>query len=520
MMSFHPYGTRWTTLRRREFIASAAGVAALLATRLRADTVGTAPIPATMPAVDWSGKPISLAGADVKELRARLGGGVLIAQDPEWQSARRIWNGAFDRKPALIARCRNTADVAAAVQFAHANKLLTAVRSGGHSLSGQSSVDGGIMIDLAPMRGIRIDAGARTASAEGGVLLGELDAACQAQGLVTTLGTAADTGIAGLTVGGGQGRLMRKFGLTCDNVRVFELVTADGKVLNVSAQENPDLFWGLRGGGGNFGIVTRFEYQLHPLAHPVIAGSRVYPLAQTATVLAAARDLLKGASDELSLSAGIANIQPDTAPIQGGHYAAIEFIHCGTEADAAKALAQLDRLGKPLVDDIKPKPYVQAQLGPSGAAPPALPPGLGVYVRSGFLNDLPEGLISEFIRVAKAAPPWWDGIYFGWLSGAVERVAPTATAYWNRGAQFEFILSAVWTDHSQDAANVALMEKTWEPMQPYTRGYYVNTEPSATEQRLRATYGDNYARLVALKNRYDPDNLFRRNANIRPTGKA
>ncbi|HXC59517.1 MAG TPA: FAD-binding oxidoreductase [Steroidobacteraceae bacterium] len=520
MMSFHPYGTRWPTVRRREFITSAAGLATLLAAQGRAASVGTAPIPAAIPAVDWSGKPITLAGADVKDLRARLGGGVLIAQDPEWQSARKIWNGAFDRKPALIARCRNTADVVAAVQFAHANKLLTAVRSGGHSISGQSSVDGGIMIDLSLMRGIRVDAKAKTASVDGGVLLGELDAACQAQGLVTTLGTAADTGIAGLTLGGGQGRLMRKFGLTCDNVRGLELVTADGKVLNVSAQQNPDLFWALRGGGGNFGIVTRFEYQLHALAHPVIAGSRVYALDQTATVLGAVRDMIRGSSDELCLSSGISNMPAGTSPLPGGHYPTIEFIHCGTAADAAKALAQLDKLGKPLLDDIVSKPYVKAQLGASGAAPPALPPGLGVYVRSGFLNEMPDALIGEFIRVAKAAPAWWDGIYFGWQSGAVERVAPTATAYWNRGSQFEFILSAVWTDHTQDAANVALMEKTWEPMQPYTRGYYVNTEPSATEQRLRATYGDNYSRLVAIKNRYDPDNLFRRNANIRPTGKA
>jgi FAD/FMN-containing dehydrogenase len=229
-------------------------------------------------ALGLSGKQVTLSAADIKDLRAGFNGVLLLPQDAGYDQARRIWNGAFDRHPALIVRPANTADVARAVSFARSHGLLTAVKGGGHSVSGQSACDGGMMIDVGRMKDIQVDKSARIARAQGGVLLAELDAKSQEAGLVTPLGTASDTGIAGLTLGGGQGRLQRTWGLSCDNVRAFEIVTADGKVLQVNAQQNPDLFWALRGGGGNFGVVTNFEYQLHPLDHPVLAGHPAVPV--------------------------------------------------------------------------------------------------------------------------------------------------------------------------------------------------------------------------------------------------
>src|SRR3984885_1766530 len=290
-----------TVSGRRRFLGAAlatAGAAAastlLPATRLWADTAGTSTgvgaIPIQLAAVSLTGKPISLSQAEVKELREVLRGRLLLAGDEGYDQARRLWNGAFDRHPALIARCAGAADVVQAVNFARSHEILTAVHGGGHSLSGQSSCEGGLMIDLAPMKGIRIDPVRQTASAQAGVLLGELDRETQAFGLATTLGTASDTGIAGLTLGGGQGRLARKFGLSCDNLLSVDIVTADGKLLQASEQENADLFWGIRGGGGNFGVVTRFEYRLHPLGPKVLAGNKVYPVSQALSILQAVRE--------------------------------------------------------------------------------------------------------------------------------------------------------------------------------------------------------------------------------------
>ena len=283
-------------IARRQFLGAAATVAALLPARsLWADVAGSGVIPAEIVAVSADGKSVTLSGADLKELRAGLKGKLLLAQDAGYDDARRVWNGSIDRHPALIVRCASQEDIVRAVQFASAHSLLTAVKGGGHSLSGQSTCESGLMIDLSSMRHIEVDQAKRRARAEPGVLLAQLDGECQAAGLVTPLGTAADTGIAGLTLGGGQGRLMRKLGLSCDNVESFGLVTADGKARKVSASENPDLYWALRGGGGNYGVVSAFEYRLHPLAHPVLAGGRVYPFAQARAVVMGVAELAASA---------------------------------------------------------------------------------------------------------------------------------------------------------------------------------------------------------------------------------
>jgi FAD/FMN-containing dehydrogenase len=517
MSAFPPFAFSGSKFSRRGFIGGAAAIAAALPSApLWAEvSSGTGDVVA----IGLSGKQVTLTAADIKDLRASFSGQLLLAQDGGYDQARRVWNGAFDRHPALIARAANTADVAKAVSFAHSHGLLTAVKGGGHSISGQSTCDGGMMIDVGQMKDVQIDQAKRIARAQGGVLLAEFDSKTQALGLVTPLGTAADTGIAGLTLGGGQGRLQRTLGLSCDNVRGYEIVTADGKVLQVSAKQNPELFWALRGGGGNFGVVTNFEYQLHPLEHPVLAGTRLYAYDQARSVLNALFDLGSKAPDELSMSGGITVMGPGS-PVPPGKYAAIEVIYSGNPADGEKLIAPLAKLGKPLLDSVSAKPYVLAQLGPTGAAPPAMPAGLGFYVKSGFLNSIPDALVTEIIHASDNAPAWYQGIGLGSLGGAISRVKPDATAYWNRMSQWDLLMFGVWADHTQDEHNAQTLRDLWKAFEPFTKGYYVNTEPSESEQRLRATYGDNYPRLVQLKNKYDPDNQFRLNANIRPQGKA
>lgn len=503
---------------RRQFIgsalAAAAATAVLPGSRLWAEAGTSETASAAIDAVNLSGGAISLSQADVKDLRASLRGQLLLANDEGYDQARRLWNGAFDRHPALIARCAGAADVVQAVNFARAHKLLTAVHSGGHSISGQSSCDRGLMIDLSPMKGIRVDPEAKSATAQAGVLLGEFDRESQAFGLATTLGTAADTGIAGLTLGGGQGRLARKFGLSCDNLLSVDIVTADGKLLHASEHENPDLFWGIRGGGGNFGIVTAFEYRLHPLGPKVLAGNRVYPFAQARSILQALREFCEKAPDEMTISASLTTAPPG---VPAGRYIAYEVVYCGALSEGERLLAPLQKLGTPLFDDIRAKTYIQAQLGLSGASPAPLPPGLNVYVKSGFLRTLPDKLLETSIERFSNAPAWVGVFGLGHLGGAMARVKPEATAYWNRLAQYDLIVNGFWVDRAQDKQNLQQGRALWEVFEPFTENYYVNTEPSADEKRLRATYGDNYPRLVQLKKKFDPMNLFRLNANIKPT---
>jgi FAD binding domain/Berberine and berberine like len=502
---------------RRQFLGSSLAAAAAAITpagRLWAGAASPAAVPDQVAAISLSGKAISLSKSEIDDFRAGLRGQLLLSGDDGYEAARKIWNGAFDRRPALIVRCTGAADVVQTVNFARSHQILTAVRSGGHSISGQSTCDGGLMIDLSPMKGIRIDPVRRSAEVQSGVLLGELDRETQAFGLATTLGTASDTGVAGLTLGGGMGRLARKFGLACDNLRSVDIVTADGKLLHASAKENSDLFWGIRGGGGNFGIVTTFDYQLHPLGPTVLAGNRVFPFNQARDVIAALLEFSAGVPDEMSISTSVTRDPPGVPP---GPYVAIEVVYCGAISDGERLLAPLGKLGKPLFDDVSAKTYVAAQQGQSGASPPALPPGLNVYVKSGFLRDFPATLIDEIVRRFRSAPPWVGDIGLGQLGGAIARVKPEATAYWNRLAKYDLLLNGAWLERSQDEQNLKAGRELWGAFEPFTKGYYVNTEPSAEEQRLRATYGDNYPRLVQLKNKYDPMNLFRLNANIKPT---
>jgi FAD/FMN-containing dehydrogenase len=499
---------------RRGFMGAGLAAATLPFGRVWADARDIE-LPEQLAATGLDGKPIAIARADIKDFRASLRGQLLLAGDEGYEQARKIWNGAFDRHPALIARCAGSEDVVKAVNFARAHAILTAVRGGGHSISGQSSCDGGLMIDLAPMKEIRVDAARKTAQAQAGVLLGDFDRETQAVGLVTTLGTAADTGIAGLTLGGGLGRLQKKYGLACDNLISADIVTADGKSLHVNERENADLFWAIRGGGGNFGIVTRFEYRLHEFGPNLLAGNRAFPISQARAIIPALLEMMGKADDDLSYTFGLSKEPPPGQP--AGNYIEMEMIYTGDLGKSDRVLASLDKLGKPAFDDVAVKPYVKAQLGVSGAAPRSLPPGLHIYSKSGFVYGDTHKLIDEMLRQFEASPPNIGDMGIGPMDGAVSRVKPEDTAFWNRKASYMLMLHGAWMDASQDAANVEAGRRIWQTLEPYTKGLYVNAEPSAEEQRVRTTYGDSYPRLVQLKNKYDPGNLFRLNSNIKPT---
>jgi len=499
---------------RRGFVGSALAAATLPLGRAWADA-NDVELPEQLSAIGLDGKSIAIARADIKELRASLRGQLLLAGSDGYEQARKIWNGVFDRHPALIARCADGDDVVKAVNFARSQGVLTSVRGGGHSISGQSSCEGGLMIDLAPMKDIRVDAAKLSGRAQGGVLLGDFDRESQAVGLVTTLGTASDTGIAGLTLGGGLGRLQRKFGLACDNLISADIVTADGKSLHVSARENPELFWGIRGGGGNFGVVTTFEYRLHKFGPNLLAGNRTFPVARAREVIPTLLELMAKADDDVSYTFGLTKSPPPGQP--EGAYVEMEMIYTGDLKQSNRVLVSLDKLGKPAFDDVAVKPYVRAQMGVSGAAPRSLPPGLRIYSKSGFVYGSADKLVDEMLAQFAASPAYIGDMGFSPMGGAVGRVKPDATAFWNRKSNYMVMLHGAWMDPSLDSAAVENGRHIWQALEPYTRGHYVNAEPGAEGQRLRDTYGDSYPRLVALKNKVDPTNLFRLNSNIKPT---
>lgn len=496
-------------LGRREFCA---GLAA--ATLASARTLAFAATPQGMPATGRTGKAVLLPSGDVQDLRRGMKGRLVAAGDEGYDKARAVWNGAFDRRPALVASCASPADVALAVGFARTHDLLLAVRGGGHSLSGQSTCDGGLVVDLSPMRGVEVDATRRVARVEGGVLLGELDRKCQAAGLATPAGRISHTGAAGLTLGGGFGRLTRRFGLACDNLVGADVIVADGRRVRAGPDGDAGLLWGLKGGGGNFGAVTAFEYRLHPVTPEMYGGVIVFPLEQARQVLEGWVDVMMTAPDEL-----FADISLGAAP--NGDGVMLEVCYSGPVERAAAAVAPLRRLGKPLLDALRPATYVQLQSDGDAAAAH----GQGYYERSGFVVDVPQALVDAVVDCVQGPRPAGTRILLtGECGGAFNRVAPDATAFWNRDARTTVLVQGGWADPRDQAAAEVQMQwarDAFQRLEPYTKGFYVNA--LATEdatQRIRNTYGRNFDRLVALKRQYDPGNLFQRNANIPPSAAA
>lgn len=493
-------------MRRRTFCSG--GLAALGAASIPFHRAVAADSGADIPAVGLDGRELTLKSADVDDLRAGLRGELIAAGDPDYESARRLWNPAFDRHPALIVRCAGAADVRRAVSFSATRGLLTAVRGGGHSVSGQSGCDRGIVIDVSRMRAVDVDPLAKVARVEAGALLGQLDREALAFGLATPVGTVADTGVAGLTLGGGVGRLARKFGLSCDNLRAVELVTADGQWRRVSATENPDLFWALRGGGGNFGVVTSFTFALHEVNPVMYGGDLGFPVAGARELLRNLADVVAAAPDELYV-----DIAMGTAP-QNGRWLEFDVCYCGPAGEAERVVGPLRKLGKPVKDTLAAKPYEKLQ--GSGDLRGFSP--LGAYGKGGLVYGITPALIDAMVGSTENAPT--DGLFM-WLQhqgGAISRVPPKASAYFNRGASHNVGVVNAWHMPSEDVERrTDWVRHTWSQIEPLTRGQYVNLAATDDrETRIQAAYGDNYPRLAELKRRYDPKNLFRLNANIKP----
>jgi len=450
-----------------------------------------------------------LDGVAVEGFKASLRGPLIFRDGAAYDETRKVWNGMIDRRPALIARCAGLSDVVAAVRFARSHELLVSVRGGGHNAPGVAVCEGGLMIDLAGMRGVHVDPARRTARAEGGATWADFDCETQAFGLATTGGAISHTGIGGLTLGGGLGWLAGKYGLVCDNLLSVDLVTADGTVLVASATENADLFWGLRGGGGNFGVVTSFEYQLHPVG-PVLAGPVLFPLTKAREALTVYRDFAASIPDEVNTLAALL-----TAP-DGNPVAAIAVCYNGSAEAGEKALRPVRGFGPPLADEIAPTPYCKIQK----LFDEAFVRGRRYYFKSNFTRRISDEAIETLVEHFTAAPSSLSMVYFQQLGNAANRVGATATAFSHRDALCEWGCDAVWLDAAADGANIRWAREVAEAMRPFTSGSdYVNHIGLETEEgadRIKAAYGANYERLVALKNKYDPTNLFRHNQNIKP----
>jgi FAD/FMN-containing dehydrogenase len=443
------------------------------------------------------------------EFRAGLRGQLIFPGDDSYDETRKVWNRMVDRRPALIARCAGTADVLHCVRFAREHDLLVSVRGGGHNYAGKSVCHQGLMIDLSPMKGIRVDPVGRTARAQPGLKLGEFDRETQAFGLATTLGINTDTGIAGLTLGGGYGWLGGKYGLACDNLLSVDVVTADGRVVTASAGENADLFWGVRGAGANFGIVTSFEYRLHSVG-PVLGGMAVYPMTRAREVLAFFDEFSSTCPDEVTL-VGLLLTAPDGTPA-----VAIAGCYCGPLEQGEAVLAPLRTLSSPLADLIAPKPYVEMQT----LFDEAWAPGRFYYSKSSIIRRLNEAAVEAFLDHARAMPTPLSAIAFQQLHGAASRVGASETAFPHRYDHHSFYIHPGTEDPADSQKMIRWAREGWEAVQPFAeQAIYVNGLEDAIEegeQRVREAYGSNYDRLVALKNKYDPGNFFRLNANIQP----
>jgi FAD/FMN-containing dehydrogenase len=449
----------------------------------------------------------SYASLPWQRLDDAIGGDLLLASNPRYEEARQVWNGMIDRRPAAIARVHTVDDVVAAVRFAREHGLPIAVRGGGHNAAGLAVVDDGLVVDLTEMNQVEVDAERRIARAGGGATWGDFDAATQAYGLATTGGAISMTGIGGLTLGGGLGYLMRSRGLACDNLIGATVVLADGSVVHTSETERPELLWGLRGGGGNFGIVTEFEYRLYPL-DGVYAGLLIHPRERAVEALRAYRDLTQAAPDELTTFFALLNT-PEGAPV------AAYLLASAGDADAGeRAAAPFRAFGEAIADVVAPMPYVALQQ----MLDEAFQPGPPVYWRSHFLTGLPDEAIETIVAGANAAPSQLSNVLIEHLGGAVSRVGNDDTAFDHRDAEYNFAIIAKWLDPAEAEANIAWARGLWEAMQPYARGAYVNyLGVGDAPERVRAAYSpQKYARLAALKRQYDPENVFRYNQNIPP----
>jgi FAD/FMN-containing dehydrogenase len=470
---------------------------------------------------DMVGRPAADTGNQgVAQLRQGLEGQVLLPDEDGYDQARRVWNAIVDRRPALIARCASPSDVAAAVRFAVERDLEIGVRCGGHSVLGLSVPEGGLMVDLSPLRSVRVDPDRRRAWVAGGAVLGDLDRASQPSGLATTSGNVSDTGVGGLTLGGGMGWLARQFGLACDNVTRFQVVTADGELVEASDAENPDLFWGLRGGGGNFGVVTEFEFELHPVGTAALIADLFYTLRDAARVLRGWRELIAEAPRQATLTAwtGTAGDWP-VLPVEhrNSPLASVGYIWVGEPDQGRDFLRALRSLARPLAQEVKELTYLELQtIDDAKHRQP-----LRRYWKGHYLRELPDDAIEALLGRGQAGG---DGDlemlpYGGFQSygGAIAEVGDDETAFSHRDALVEFVAVAAWTDPAEDEARMSAARRWAAAIEPFASGVYVNDLADEGEAGVRRAYSSQkLARLATLKQRYDPNNRFHLNHNIRP----
>lgn len=434
-------------------------------------------------------------------------GKVLQAGDAEYDNARKIWNGMIDRKPALIAQCTNADDISECVKFARKHDLIVSVKGGGHNVAGNAVSDGGLMIDLSKMKAIHVDVANKTATAEPGVILREFDAATIQHGLATTSGTVSETGLAGLTLGGGIGWLMGKYGTTGDNLLSAEMITATGEQILVDKDNHPDLYWAIRGGGGNFGIVSKFKYQLHSFGPNVVGGMILYPMDQAKAVMQFYRDFARKAPDELMAYSGFI-VTPDGLPVTMVFPAWL-----GNIKDAEKNLAPLRSFGSPIADMVTEMPYTALQSALDAAAPS----GIRRYWKSGYFTELSDELLDIIIKNIVTRPSPLSPFLFFHIRGAAARMAPDATAFGHREDHWDSDIISQWLDAGDDEKNISWTRSFFNEIKPFTKGVYVNhLGADDGDARVKDAYGQNYERLRTIKKKYDPDNFFRMNNNIKP----
>jgi len=450
--------------------------------------------------ISLDGVEIELEKAAIKELGESMTGPVLLSGHPDYDGARSIWNGMHDKRPALIARCLSAEDVSQAVTFARERELLVAVRGGGHSWPGKSICDDGLMIDLSQMNAVTADAESQRARAQGGALLGQLDAATLPLGLVTTAGVVSHTGVGGYTLGGGFGRLNRKYGLTVDNVTGATIVTADGKVRHITAAEEPDLFWAIRGGGGNFGVVTEFEYQLHTFDRNVLSGGIVWTADQARDVLEFYAEWSEGLSDEMYAG-------PTTATTpDGDRIIVMDVVYNGDPAAGEKELAPMRKIGKPMADGVVVQDYTVMQTNNDAA----FGHGIRSYAKNGMVKQWSQQLIDTMLEADD--PRVFVGNHVA--GAAVKRVGELDTAFPHRNAEIMIVIAGGWMDPAQDAELIAASRAYYKALEPHLGGYYDNIDFDGDE--APGNYGPAYARLSKIKGQFDPGNLFRLNSNVEP----
>jgi FAD/FMN-containing dehydrogenase len=499
-------------MKRRSFIQSsvAAAVAASLpsASAWAEATAALSEVTGDTLAVSGSGSEIVLEQSAVKELSESLRGRLLMPGQEGYDKARRVLSPTIDKYPALIVQPSGAADIMNAVTFARERSMLLAVKCGGHSFAGKSTCNGGMQIDLSTFRNARVDPGSRTAYVAGGSLLGELDHEAMALGLVTTAGTVSHTGVGGLTLGGGFGRLARRYGLALDNVKAVEIVTADGKLRRASADENPDLYWGVRGGGGNFGVVTSFEFELHPMQREVIGGTIIFPLSEMRNVLGFYSEYVSAAPDDLYLDCAVVS--------QAGSADGIvlfDVCYSGPVEKAESVLAPVRKAGGVVIKDgITKVDYVALQRSGDNSDPRN-----GSYLQSGFIDEFPAKLVDTIVENYEALPERGTVMYFQHSGGAIGRVAPDATAFAHRKSIANMLGFVDWPLADSPAEHVAYIKEFWKDFEPFTDGWYTNEVDDHSSKTISQNYQVNSERLVRVKNEYDPTNLFRLNANVKPT---